>query len=65
VAGRALGELDADPEIGATLRCHTLRGTSTVQTGRRDVQFPRLWSNLESPLFCFCVNRSADAIAQA
>jgi len=27
---------------------------------RRDVQFPRLWSNLDGALFCFCVNRTAD-----
>ena len=27
---------------------------------RRDVRFPRLWSNLDGALFCFCVNRTAD-----
>jgi len=27
---------------------------------RRGVQFPRLWSNLDGALFCFCVNRTAD-----
>ncbi|RPH79551.1 MAG: hypothetical protein EHM80_07585 [Nitrospiraceae bacterium] len=48
VAGRALRELDAEPEIGAALRCHTLRGTCTVQSCRRNVQFPRLRSNLDS-----------------
>ena len=26
---------------------------------RRDVKFPRLWSNLDGALFCFCVNRTA------
>ena len=26
----------------------------------RDFQFPRLWSNLDGALFCFCVNRTAD-----
>ena len=26
---------------------------------RRYVQFPRLWSNLDGALFCFCVNRTA------
>ena len=61
VAGRAVGEFDAEPEIVAALRGYTLRGTCTVQACRRNVQFPRLWSNLDSALFCFCVNRSADA----
>ena len=27
---------------------------------RRNVQFPRLWSNLDGALFCFCVNRTAE-----
>jgi hypothetical protein len=27
---------------------------------RQDVKFPRLWSNLDGALFCFCVNRTAD-----
>jgi hypothetical protein len=27
---------------------------------RRDVKFPRLWSNLDGALLCFCVNRTAD-----
>ena len=61
VASPALGQFDAEPEIDAALRGHTLRGTCTVQACRRNVQFPRLWSNLESALFCLCVNRSADA----
>jgi len=61
VAGRAVDEFDAEPEIVAALRGYTLCGTCTVQACRRNVQFPRLWSNLDSALFCFCVNRSADA----